>query len=240
MRTLHTVSLAASLAFASGCGGCSFPFTVETDGQVVIPLGPVGDCSAADNGTYPENGEPDEDGNLTTYTHVVDGTSCKMTANWTGPLVNMKKAREDTEKELENQGLDPSTIDVYISGFAPKVELVTLRDDGKDGNPAIDAPGLTAYHGSIAVADTDDVITADFAAPGDPLKPESSVNVTDDVLAAVNEAYQDKSTVPASGLAETAIDVAQLAPVQSAVRPALVVDFKLKIEGEGTAGPGGE
>lgn len=220
------------VVMATGCGSCTVPFDFEDEGTIVIPLGAVGDCSSADNGTFPEDGEPDEDGNLTTFEHANDGTNCTLTASWQGILVDMASTRAEAEQQIGDSGLDPATVKVSITEFAPTVQIVELRDDDADAALALDDSALVSYAGGINIEGTDGLITVAFAAPGDPTQPTVETNADQNFLDVVNAAYADSAAIPATGGGDAVIALDGIAPVAEAARPALSITYTIKGTGE--------
>jgi hypothetical protein len=228
---------------ASGCD-CLFgllgavPFETESDGVVVFPLGSVGDCTSADDGTVPSNGEPDEDGNLTTYSHSNDGTVCQLKADWVGTLVNMEDVRAEVDAEIEEAGLDPANVRLNIISMTPTVETVVLRDDETDEVLDLGTDALLAYRGSISVEGDEDIIVASYDGNGDPTVPDVDVKDSATLVALANTSFAEGTPLSASGTGNSSIAMAELPTIQAAGQPALVVTFKIVVAGEASLGSG--
>ncbi len=228
---------------ASGCD-CIFgllgavPFETESDGVIVFPLGSVGDCTSADNGTVPVDGEPDEDGNLTTYSHSNDGTVCQLKADWVGNLVNMEDVRAEVDAEIEEAGLDPANVRLNIISMTPTVETIILRDDATDETLDLSTDALLAYRGSISVEGDEDIIVASYDGEGDATVPDVEVKDSPTLVALANTSFAEGSPLAASGTGNTDIAMAELPTIQAAGQPALVVTFKIVVSGEASLGSG--
>jgi hypothetical protein len=225
----------------SGCE-CLFgllgavPFETESDGVVVFPLGSVGDCTSADDGTVPENGEPDENGNLTTYSHSNDGTVCILKADWQGNLVNMEDVRAEVDAELEEAGLDPATVRLRIISMTPTVQTVVLRDDATDEVLELSAEALLAYRGSISVAGDEDIIVASYDGSGDATVPDVEVKESVALVDLANTSFEEGTPLAATGTGNTSVAMSELPTIQGAGQPALVVTFKIVLAGEASLG----
>jgi hypothetical protein len=226
---------------ASGCD-CLFgllgaiPFDTETDGVVVFPLGTVGDCTSADDGTVPVDGNPDADGNLTTYSHSNDGTVCQLKADWIGNLVNMDEVKAEVDAEIEEAGLDPANVRLNIVSMTPTVKTVVLRDDETDDEIELGTDGLLAYRGSISVEGDEDIIVASYEGDGDPNTPDVEVKESAVLIANANASFADGTPLAASGTGNTSIAMTELPTVQAAGQPALVVTFSIALSGEASLG----
>lgn len=226
---------------ASGCD-CLFgllgavPFETESDGVVVFPLGSVGDCTSADDGTVPANGEPDENGNLTTYAHSNDGTVCQLKADWVGSLVNMEDVRAEVDAEIEEAGLDPATVRLKIISMTPTVETVVLRDDATDEVLELSDEALLGYRGSISVEGDEDIIVASYDGNGDPTVPDVDVKDSATLVELANTSFTEGTPLAASGTGNTSVAMNELPTIQAAGQPALVVTFKIVVAGEASLG----
>lgn len=226
---------------ASGCE-CLFgllgaiPFETESDGVIVFPLGSVGDCTSADNGTVPADGEPDENGSLTVYSHSNDGTVCQLKADWTGNLVNMEDVRAEVDAEIEEAGLDPANVRLNIISMTPTVETVVLRDDETDEVLELGTEALLAYRGAISVEGDEDIIVASYDGTGDPTVPNVETKESAVLIALANTAFAEGTPLAASGEGNTSIAMTELPQIQGAGQPAIVVTFKIALAGEASLG----
>lgn len=242
-----TRMLLPALLLAMPMAGCecvaglfpAIPFQTESEGTIVFPLGAVGDCTSDDDGTVPENGEPDENGNLTTYTHVNDGTTCTLKADWQGRLVDMSDVKAEVDAELEEAGVDPTTVTLRIVSMTPTVQTVILRDDETDEPIDLSADALLGYFGEISVDGDPEIITAGYTAPGDPTVPDVETKDSAALVEQANAAFADGTPLEATGSGNCTISMAQIAEIQVAGQPALVVSFAIGLEGEASVGGGG-
>jgi len=236
-RALSLPTIVVAAAAFSGCPGCGVPFDITTSGSVVFPLGGVDGCD--DNGSIPEDGEPDEFGNLTTFTHTNEGTICSLSANWTGSLLDMAAVREDVDAELEAAGLDPATVTVTVLSMEATVETVILQDN--DTQEPIDLPdaALISYRGAISVDGDDDIIIAFHPFGGDPNTPTVTVRDSERLVELANDALGGGEPLLASGDAVAQIDMAELPTIEAAGAPAIVVTFDIGVAGEAGLGGGG-
>lgn len=229
---MRILVLVAPLVLLTGCEACNYPFSVESEGRVVLSLGAVdATCNATGSETR-------QNGDVVTYTHATSGTDCSLGATWAGQLLDMAQVRADTEEELAAQGLDPATIDVDIVTLTPTVQAVSLRDDDSDSPIDITIPGLQRYTGAISVEGDADIIKAAFDGTGSPTEPTVTVKSSTRLAELANTAYDDETSLAASGVADVNVALDQIQPIVDAVEPSLVIDFKLVVEGTAALGGG--
>lgn len=234
---MRAVSLLIVVAAAlAGCEACTYPFSVEAGGTLNIPLGIAADCMG--EGTVPEDGQPDDEGNLTRFTHAIvareDGPRCVMHADWSGPLVDVSELRADAEDEMRANGIDPDDVEVRITSITPTIETVGLRGRGTE---ALAAPGIVTYRGALSIEGDEEIIVVTLAEDGDPANPEVVVRESPRLIELANEAWLTGEDVPATGTADVSINLRRVGDLGDLPpSPRLRVDFAVTLEGDAGLG----
>lgn len=221
------------VAALTGCPACTYPFELAVPGALSIPLGVVSGCVGA--GTIPEDGLPDQEGNLTHFTHTVasgeQGTRCLLRAEWSGPLMDVDALRANAEQQLRARGLDPKRVAMRITSITPTVDTVALRGRGTD-RPALLAPGIISYRGALSIPGDEEIIVVTVAPDQDPAEPWVSVRESPRLVELANEAWTTGESIPATGTAEVSINLARIGDVgEVPENPRLRVVFTIALEG---------
>lgn len=230
MRSSFFLLLTIVITTIVPASACDVGFNTDVSESVTLPLAVAGACDAsrergaAIEGTLPRDGEPDKNGNLTTFTVTTDGSRCVLHAFWQGVLIDTNVARAKAEADMRDAGIDPRDVDVHISRIDPKVTAVDL-----DGDAAVGADGVS-YRAVIGVPRAPEIFVMEVAPGGDVAHPEVVVNENKRLLRAANDAWRDEVPMPAVGTVDLVIDEAG-SNGNAALPRALRVDFDVALEG---------
>jgi hypothetical protein len=100
MKKSGIAFLACALA-----SGCTFTANTEVDGDIVLNLGQLGSTCSGEGSQTTDAGQTD-------WRKSSDGTTCRVSADWSGNLVDMPMVRAKVEEQLKknNSSLDKADV----------------------------------------------------------------------------------------------------------------------------------
>jgi hypothetical protein len=225
MRAIALISLVAVAAPFGG--GCSYPFTIETEGRLEMPFGVVRRCSGTDSFDYM--------GSHTDIVYTLEGTRCSLHADWEGPIVDMAELREDARDDLEALGIDPDEMDqieLRVGDIKPEVDeagLANRRTDVPIEMPA----GALAYRGTLSVPGDENVVVVELPEGSRFNDPEVTIRESERLVELAEAAWLERTELWGTGTADVVIDLARILEVPDLPRrPAFAVKFAITLEGD--------
>jgi hypothetical protein len=231
--SVRSALLAMSLFGATGCGGCGdllglfgldglgAPFTHTIEGTLRLSFGVVeADCGG--------EGTRANDQGTVTYAHgpTADG-NCGLGATWAGTLIDTTDAKEQVEAGMEDQGLDPETVNITFTKVTFAVGAVTFTDAaGNDLTP----PSIPSYRGVLGVEGDDEVIVVTHEGDGDPTQPAIEVKESEALVEALNTSWDSGESVPGTGDASAVVDMESAAAFADADDPGLDIEYAVTVE----------
>lgn len=221
MRSVLLFAFALVAVFSEGCA-CGFPFNSSREAQIKIELGDV-EATCTDSGT-----ETRENGDVITWDHNPESNRCHLSSTWEGVVLDMEEVHTQVEDALKDTGIKPEDVKVTISEIQITVTKVDMTDvDGEH----VEIPGLLSYVGSVDVGDETGLITAEMKEGGDPTDPDVTIKDDNELAAIATDAYEKNENVSGKGIADTFVNLDDVAGLEGVRGLGLTVDFTLDIGG---------
>lgn len=207
-----------SIVLLAGMVGCiPIPISESAEGTLEGSLDMRGPCE----GTGEEG-----PATFTKSIETVEGVeTCRVDIDWSGDLVDFSGVRDNIESRL---GVDLSAIQVEVTSL--DITIADLRVLDADGNP-ISAPTAT-FGTDLDIADVD-AFTIDGASLDALLSEPVAVDVTDELIASVQTALNEGSSIGGTAASVLRIPTADLGTLQDASNPLQIeVDVQADVAGE--------
>jgi hypothetical protein len=91
--------------------GCTFTANTEVDGDIVLNLGQLGSTCSGEGSQTTEAGTTD-------WRKSSDGTTCRVSADWSGDLVDMPMVRAKVDEQLKKNNSSLDKADVSFESIA--------------------------------------------------------------------------------------------------------------------------
>jgi len=233
MKLLTGFIVIAAASTLSACGYDDYHFHAAGDGQINLRMGPVNrNCSlsAASEQSFP-------DGSKASFTNQMQGDTCVIKTQWSGPIMDTSSFRHEGAKELHG---DATIDDTQITRFNLKMESVRLRDLAHDfdGDGQFDVLDVA----DTAIDNMDAKIniggeealgvhfdTTEFGT--DPDHPNIFVATPTALVPQAEKAWKAKDDVVATGSSTLVFKQAALDNIEAADEPALSLEYQLDLTG---------
>jgi hypothetical protein len=231
MRTIFAIAAAA--AFTAGCGGTGF--TAGVTQTVNMHLGKL---TSACNTTGASSPVTSSDGSSTSFVHQMQSDVCLITAQWTGPLIDMADLRKEIGKDEPDAEKDLSGL--HIKHLDIDVNAVSFRDVADDS--VLDAPDTAyrQYHEVLSLPSGDDIVTLDFNndhnsdaadASSNPNHPQIETPGEVAIEDELNGRLVDGGDITGTGQLTLQLDSARIGDFTSATDPALRMKLDYDVTG---------
>jgi hypothetical protein len=170
------------------------------------------------------------DGSRSSFVHRMEGDVCLTTAQWSGPLIDMARLRDEIRGDIVDSR-DFAELEIRHADI--DVDHVRLRDADDDSLIADVDASILRYQGRLGLDAATPLVTFDFEndLTSDPDDPHHDVQNEDALAAALNRNLASGAAVTGTGSLTMQVDADRLDPLIDARDPALQIEYTIGVRG---------